>query len=1095
MSLDTEQRPADAGSDSLNPGQKHVDDEFAALTSAEHLAKDGQSGDRGEAKSGFFNPGGDANFVNDLKGKAVNKAVGTGAAEVASKAAGPAGTVALAAARLFLKKHGKKAGAGAGITATVAIIAFALSVAAPSLYIKHEVENLRKHFYAASNQAVQNEVDNLFAHYIAKKVLPGYSSCGSTTSKDCMALDSSADNLVSKLYKTWRDTKFETKLAEGHGIEFRFDKTNKTWTLRSPTRTVDIGPNGEKLFTEKNTKDMSEMRKEAFRAIDKEAMVKKIVLRYKIGRLLDKKYGAKRCLVVCMATKPLRTATKDASEEMKKYFARQFLARVILPRYQMQGSALLCLIESSCKPDKPDTAPTNESSNGRKTSAFANEASSTVTKATDVVAAGDEALLKELADKMVSEGLAKSFTRLAMAKFAPKLATTAGANAAVDSIPVIGQVIMAAQLIDGLDSLGRNVGPKLKAISYSINALSAVNMWSMFSSINDESAKGNISLAQLGSFNRSLTDGVKGDPSEPEIVGGTARATENPMYSTVMNEKPTGASSKNYLCVNKKPVPTGRLECPDMRLGTGNEYATIVSTTFTLFADSPLAVMSGYKSIVLLGSTINWLLSLPMDVFAKIGGLQMLDDACNNAGISDLESISNLAIRVSGTVATGGLLNGYCELQQGLAEAMKVIMPAMMSFMANYMITPVVTENMSGGRIQGALIMGASVAGNDHAHALGGQKISPAVAAELRAQEEIQQKFDFQQRPLLARMFSTDTSYSMLSTIIDSVPYNIRTGSNKVAVLVSNPIKLIGSTFSTLFNPHVNAAYQFEAETTYGITPYGYPSGSAVFSEDPEKMWTDPTMCNGSSKGKFTEDWNEAGAAAADENGQPVNVTTNPCLLIEAAVGAGGGKYNTDLLTSDDMKVINGDSGGGASSGGSGSLPTGTAQELATKLLPFINSGKISCNTSQGASCSDIQNTANGTPIGGSCNVAALDPKLVGMMLELANMGHTIVYSSMCSDHGPTGGAGHSAGKAADFNVIDGVWMGRTGGDQGATWFWTDQREEKGRKLNQDVASFMPKDTNTGFGQINCHATYDFLAGYSTFNDTCHHQHISVDGH
>jgi hypothetical protein len=44
--------------------------------------------------------------------------------------------------------------------------------------------------------------------------------------------------------------------------------------------------------------------------------------------------------------------------------------------------------------------------------------------------------------------------------------------------------------------------------------------------------------------------------------------------------------------------------------------------------------------------------------------------------------------------------------------------------------------------------------------------------------------------------------------------------------------------------------------------------------------------------------------------------------------------------------------------------------------------------------------------------------------------------------------------------------------------------------LDQDVASFMPK--STGFGQVQCHPTFDFLSSFVTFSDACHHQHIQV---
>jgi hypothetical protein len=106
-----------------------------------------------------------------------------------------------------------------------------------------------------------------------------------------------------------------------------------------------------------------------------------------------------------------------------------------------------------------------------------------------------------------------------------------------------------------------------------------------------------------------------------------------------------------------------------------------------------------------------------------------------------------------------------------------------------------------------------------------------------------------------------------------------------------------------------------------------------------------------------------------------------------------------------------------------GTLPAGSAQELASQLKQFVDNGKIKCTTS---GCPDIINTASGKSIrAGSCQVDTLAPHLLGMLLELAQMGHTFILSALCSDH-PTvdGPNGHNGGKAADFNTIDGVFIG-----------------------------------------------------------------------
>jgi hypothetical protein len=213
------------------------------------------------------------------------------------------------------------------------------------------------------------------------------------------------------------------------------------------------------------------------------------------------------------------------------------------------------------------------------------------------------------------------------------------------------------------------------------------------------------------------------------------------------------------------------------------------------------------------------------------------------------------------------------------------------------------------------------------------------------------------------------------------------------------------------------------------------------------------------------------------------------CNLLDTKVRGGIGYvygYTNDGGLDDNTAADNSGAGSTTTSpGGSGTLPTGSAQDLAKQLVKYLDNGAISCNGGQGSSCPDIRKTASGQSIkNASCYVDKLDPALVGMLLELAQMGHKFVLSAICSDHASNPGSLHHQGKAADFNIIDGVFMGPNDTP------WSGSKLSAGKKLDQDVVSFMPK--STGFGQIQCHPTFDFLSGFVTFDDACHHQHIQV---
>lgn len=168
-----------------------------------------------------------------------------------------------------------------------------------------------------------------------------------------------------------------------------------------------------------------------------------------------------------------------------------------------------------------------------------------------------------------------------------------------------------------------------------------------------------------------------------------------------------------------------------------------------------------------------------------------------------------------------------------------------------------------------------------------------------------------------------------------------------------------------------------------------------------------------------------------------------------------------------------------------GQLPTGDSQQLAQQLLPYIKSGQLFCGAAAGGSgsadCSDIQNTAKGTPLGGNCQVKALTPHLLALILGLVrDDGWKLGISAMCSDHhlesdGPY--AGHSYGSVADFSVQNGAVGAAAASD---------------KKFVDDVAALL-STTGGSFGQVgNCHAIYPSQqkSNFVTFTDTCNHQHV-----
>ena len=207
-----------------------------------------------------------------------------------------------------------------------------------------------------------------------------------------------------------------------------------------------------------------------------------------------------------------------------------------------------------------------------------------------------------------------------------------------------------------------------------------------------------------------------------------------------------------------------------------------------------------------------------------------------------------------------------------------------------------------------------------------------------------------------------------------------------------------------------------------------------------------------------------------------------------------------------DQRAMNGmdadpmvSSGSSASTVSSG-LPSGTAQELAKKL---VDSGKVTCG---GAQCPDFENTANGINLsqasGGSCAATELDVKLLGVMVKMVEAGHSYAMSSVCTGRGD---GDHGNGKAIDIVSIDGqpypnegggYWSGSTFVDTGGVT-WSGAHDDASFKHLKDWTTVLPLN-NLWVGQRQCHRPYDFLEAATDASDAhygkdgCHHQHISV---
>jgi hypothetical protein len=424
-------------------------------------------------------------------------------------------------------------------------------------------------------------------------------------------------------------------------------------------------------------------------------------------------------------------------------------------------------------------------------------------------------------------------------------------------------------------------------------------------------------------------------------------------------------------------------------------------------------------------------------------------------------------------------------------------------------IVPAVLSGPLGGNL---MAYGARELSNTAARSMGGVALDNSNKTVLTYDEEREYDQEFQQQGTAKRLFDVYDERSAVSKLIDSVSPSVQENASNIASFFTNFGSMFSHTFTPLV-PHAAAASGYD----WGFPKYGF---SESLAED--KNYEDP--------------YSNADAVAKMLDQQHCDTDTG-CHLRKDAMGCFGVDINKDsgqweVVAQKDVNPSSDDypddcSDGGDSwnrvrlfildsrimdtiachqgtdeqscvnisesssaapvsqvSGGSGSLPSGDSKTLAQQLLPFISQGKLFCGSAAGGSgpsnCADIQNTAKGQLLGGNCQVNALTPHLLGLILVLVrDKGWTLGISAMCSDHHLEGDgpyAGHSYGSAADFSVQNGASGAAAAADE---------------KFVDDAASILASSGGS-FGQINCHPTYAVLSNsiFTTFSDDCSHQHI-----
>jgi len=946
-----------------------------------------------------------------------------------------------------------------GTATTITVIAIVIFLSLLPFKIMHIMNNLQSHFFSTSENAMQTETNALFSNYLRKYVMPALKNCPTNVNRTCNPI--TQGSLVSQLYKGWRNAHFEEKLATNYGLQFKYNKNSGHYYLSAPglsgdgldlgTENTGFAKSSESLdeFIARTKDDpqfqrvsRSQLRAAVNDSINRETSWKKVMYRYKVGRLLEKKYGFKRCIFAC-DTRDNFADWKDNKLRAAKLILAE---RVLLPRSESLYLVIGCVLTDSCDPSHR-TVP-DGGING--------EPETPVEK--ELRVALDQLALEETgkyADVLAhSSGILKDgYTKYIAKQVAKKLATTFGGDAAAAEsaekitgslIPIVGWVNTSSSVIGTLEKSPT----KIKALAYMTNAAGMVSAFATYRTYTDEIKTGHVDGELIG----SMTDAL--GPGNNDSTGGTATAEQSPLYGYLIgddidnsgnavsrafgNTALAASSTPAYLCNNGKPVPAGKLICPEEVLGG---------------ADLPIV------------NAID-------EILKDLGPLKDLADFWNSTAGKPIRA----AVNAFSTITSFFLshIPGFDKLVSLITAAAEPVIKAF----TDWLIPNPFSDNASGGRTFDLAAGGADQLNSDYSqNALGGRKLTQQQAAAILAEQAQQNYQAYRSESLLARITDTDSNYSVVSKLAMSMPDSAKSASGSItAALFTNPFAKISGIFAPLFSlGHAQAAASTFPDP-FGISQYGYPAddpGLAAANQDPETYWAQNCSSDGT-----TLDWSVGdnakwidSATVDPDTGLPEDDSTNPCLLIEAAVGSSGALYDSGLLTSDDL--------GSTSSSTTTTSTTpvsANAQQLAQQILNNKNiqlTGRLVLQ--------DIQDAANGQP----GTAGAMTSAAILQLILSVGQKYTVVVSAIQS-----GGTGHCNntpksscpndphynGDAVDFSTLDGVAL--TGRDSGS--------------LSIMNVAFGVLPTGSGLGQSQCGATPTLPSGWSTFQDTCDHLHVQV---
>lgn len=770
-------------------------------------------------------------------------------------------------------KRAKMAIAAVAVSVILSVGAF---FALLPVKLVHVAENLQDRFLSMGQSAVEERSERLMGRYLRKHVLPNVKNgtCKSTVDRNCVSRNIEGNNPASKLFNAWRESNFETKLASEYGVEFYKDGGGVSLRTKAIPDGVNIDDfidgNSDNLFESKNLRGRTNVRNSYIDAIQDKSRLKQSWNRFKVGTLLEKKYGLKRCVFACDS----RDNFADWKDNKKRAFKMALIYRVVEPNTQAYSAIIECLMNSSCAErgsDGKTGVPIDE------TTLAEDNVDNITRKLTQKFGRESADEIIGVADAILKKGVMAHIIETVISKVFGKAAGTTTTTVAGKAVPIVGWIDLAVTLFD----LARNGKKVIAAARFAMIASTAVPTFYLLLSHANEIKSGRVEPeiieSAMASLNPPETDeqGAEISPLFNEIMGGEAPAVSFFNQRVYAADGSSTSTPQNEImkCNDSREISPSRLVCEEESLGISNSFLDKLDDFMGNFGIVDIFV-SVWNSVVrpvynAVENIIGWVVSQAVSQLPGINGL----------------------------IARGGdLIIGILKILFNLPEV----------------------DKMSGAQFINSVGAGAAVTGVQSAsYGIGASSLSKAQVVAIADKQYEQKQYAFRQKSLFSRLASRSEGKSLISQVALVMPGNTR-GLQKSAVnLALNPVRSYGLTLASatstnaVANGSVYGTQTYNAFTAYDMRPTGVPLGDSVLDADPE----DESLFGEEACKAEEERWLNEDNFEIDENTQyAYPKTINRCRLEKTATCAVGAVFATKLTDLCEEGEQSGASGGGGSS-------------------------------------------------------------------------------------------------------------------------------------------------------------------------------------